>query len=141
MWRLISSAILILAIFPVFLYGLANNLIAYITPKLLVLKIKDAQFHSSVKFVWGLFFVPIIYIIQTLIFLMISGSWLYSTIYLISLPFTGFAAQAYFEWLTIILQDFRKWKLRNMNTETYIEIIKVHKAIVQKLNIIVNKYK
>ncbi|HQP04781.1 MAG TPA: lysophospholipid acyltransferase family protein [Bacteroidales bacterium] len=141
MWRLVASVILLLACLPVFLYGLLNNSIVYFVPKLLVLKIKDKQFHSSVKFGWGVIIGPILYLLQSVVFLLITGSWLYAALYLVSLPVTGFAAQAYFEWDSIIMQDFRKWKLRNLNTETYIQIIKTHKDIIHKLNIISNKYK
>lgn len=139
LFRLIVSSLLLLILSPVFVYGLLNNIIAYLIPKLLVTKIKDMQFHSSIKFVWGLLVIPIIYIIQFLIFKSISQSWNLALLYLFSLPISGFAAQAWFEWATIVLHDWRKLRMRKLYPSEYAKLKDLHNYIVESLDNIVAK--
>jgi 1-acyl-sn-glycerol-3-phosphate acyltransferase len=137
--RLLISSLLILVLSPIFIYGLFNNIIAYLIPKLLVTKIKDRQFHSSIKFVWGIFVIPIIYLIQFFVFYGIFHSWSLALIYLLTLPISGFAAQAWFEWTTIILHDWRKLRVRKMCPAEYLKIKNTHNFIVNILDSIVAK--
>jgi len=141
LFRLLISSLLILVISPIFIYGLINNIIAYLIPKLLVTKIKDMQFHSSIKFVWGIFVIPIVYIIQFFVFKAIFHSWIWSLIYLLSLPISGFAAQAWFEWITIVLQDWKKFRIKNLYPADYNKLKGLHNYIVEKLDIIVSNSK
>jgi len=138
--RLIASSLLLLVTIPVFLYGFINNFIGYIIPKILVLRIKDKQFHSSVKFVWGLFVLPLFYLIQTLIFYFATGHLVFSLIYIVSLPISGFAAQAWFEWLVIVLHDYRRIWLRKAKPETYAEIKELHSTICKIVSDIATIY-
>ena len=140
MIRLIASSLLLLVTIPVFLYGFINNFIGYIIPKILVLKIKDKQFHSSVKFVWGLFVLPLFYLIQTLIFYFATGHLVFSLIYIVSLPISGFAAQAWFEWLVIVLHDYRRIWLRKAKPETYADIKELHSTICKIVSEIATIY-
>jgi 1-acyl-sn-glycerol-3-phosphate acyltransferase len=136
--RLIISMVLLLAMSPIFIYGLLNNLLVYLPPKLLVVKIKDMQFHSSVKFIWGLLILPIIYIIQFFIFYAISTSWIWAFIYLLSLPISGFAAQAYFEWASLVANDWRKLLLKNRKPNELKKLIGLHTDIVHILDTIIS---
>jgi hypothetical protein len=130
--------VLLLAMSPIFIYGLLNNLLVYLPPKLLVVKIKDMQFHSSVKFIWGLLILPIIYIIQFFIFYAISTSWIWAFIYLLSLPISGFAAQAYFEWASLVANDWRKLLLKNRKPNELKKLIGLHTDIVHILDTIIS---
>ena len=87
------SILLLLLTFPVFLYGFINNVLFYGSVKLLLKKFKDRQFHSSVKFMFGLLICPLFHLIQALVVLAISGSLFWSLVYLVSLPLTAFAAR------------------------------------------------
>ena len=91
----LGSLVLLLITFPVFFYGLVNNILFYGGVKMLLRKFKDRQFHSSVKFVIGLAVFPLLHLIQALVVLAISGSLLWSVVYLFSLPLTGFAARVW----------------------------------------------
>ena len=136
--RLIVSILLLLIILPIFMYGFINNILVYLPPKLLVLKIKDTQFHSSVKFVWGLLILPLIYIIQFFVFFAISTSWLWAFVYLLSLPISGFAAQAYFEWASLVANDWRKLLLKNRKPNEFKKLIGLHTNIVNSLDTIIS---
>ncbi|MBI5219981.1 MAG: 1-acyl-sn-glycerol-3-phosphate acyltransferase [Bacteroidia bacterium] len=62
---------------PVFIYSYLNNILPVLPIKSFVKKIKEPQFHSSVKFGMSLFLFPIFYTIQTvLVFLLSGNSWI-----------------------------------------------------------------
>ena len=140
LFRLLMSSLLLLVLSPIFIYGLLNNLLAYFPPKLLVKGIKDVQFHSSVKFVWGLLVIPILYLIQFFIVPGIFSSWVWAILYLLSLPISGFLAKVYFEWTTLIVTDYRKLILKNNKTDEYLKLIRLHQEIAKTLDGIVLKY-
>lgn len=85
-----------LLMLPVFIYGWINNIIPWKLPLLVTGKIKDVQFHSSVKMVIGIFLFPIMYLIQSGIFALLAGSWQASLVYLASLPLSGWLAYTYY---------------------------------------------
>jgi len=116
-----SIALLFLSL-PVFLYGLVNNILFYGSVIPLLKKIKDRQFHSSVKFVWGLAISPFFYLIQAAVVYAIWGSWLWSLAYLVSLPVTGFAARVYVEKVRKTWQNVRLWRLRSFRQVDYKKI-------------------
>jgi 1-acyl-sn-glycerol-3-phosphate acyltransferase len=133
-FRLIWNALLLLAFSPVFIYGLLNNLIPYIIPKSLVLLVKDTQFHSSIKFVWALFMLPILYIAQALVFWAITDHLLWAVLYLISIGIFGMLAQLYIEWFSIIRRDLWLLKLRNTNKADYTKIKSLYKDLLKSLD-------
>lgn len=82
--------------FPVFLYGLINNLISYLLVKAIVKKfVREEAWIASIKFAAGLFITPVVYILQSLILLQLTGSILAAALYFISLPYTGILAYRY----------------------------------------------
>lgn len=133
-FRLIWNSFLLVLFFPVFLYGLINNLIPYILPKLLVLKFKDLQFHSSVKFVGGIVLLPLFYLIQTIIFSSFVDGWHWTLLYLISLPVTGLIAQFYHEWFALTRKDILLYKLKKTNTSQYRKIKALYHDIMSYLD-------
>lgn len=95
---LIPFSLAMLVILPLFLYGLLFNIIPYRLPLLLCRKFKDRQFHSTIKFVLGMFLFPIYYLILFILaWIFTSPGWI-KWIYLVSLPLMGIFAHTYFIW-------------------------------------------
>ncbi len=139
-FRILANTFILLISLPAFIYGLVNNIFTYFTPKLLVLKIKDKQFHSSVKFGWAIFFIPILYLIQIVIIgLFLKKFWLIVA-YAISLPVFGLLARVMSEWITILFEDYRLLRLRNLYPTKYEHIKKLHQNIILKLDLIVTHW-
>ncbi|MBN2697293.1 MAG: 1-acyl-sn-glycerol-3-phosphate acyltransferase [Bacteroidales bacterium] len=89
LWRYFT----LLVTFPVFLYGLVNNLFTYFIPGRLVKKVRDRQFHSSIKAGFSILVgFPLFYFLQTLLVGIITGPWWIWVLYLLSLYPTGKAA-------------------------------------------------
>jgi len=133
-FRLMWNALLLLVFSPIFVYGLVNNLLTYIIPKTLVLLIKDKQFHSSVKFVWALFALPIFYLTQAGIFWAITDNLLWALLYLASIGITGLLAQLYAEWFALIRRDLWYYKIKKTNPQTFKQIKSLHAEILNYLD-------
>jgi 1-acyl-sn-glycerol-3-phosphate acyltransferase len=139
-FRLIINTLIIILCLPIYIYGLLNNALVYFSPKLIVLKIKDKQFHSSIKFVWAVFLAPIIYLIQIVIFSLVIPNIYLIIAYAISLPLTGLLAQLIFEWIIILVEDWRLLKLRYFNKSEYKKLKQTHKNLILKLDSIINHW-
>lgn len=82
---------------PVFLTGLITNIIPYRLPLLFIKKIRDRQFHSSVKFVAGLVLFPVYYLLLFLAAVFLTrGVWWIEWVVLAGLPLSGLLAHRYF---------------------------------------------
>lgn len=79
---------------PIFLFAVANNILPYLLlQNFLKKKIKDPQFHSSLKFGFGLLILPVYYLVISLIPLIIFGK--YYMIYFAALVVSGLIAVKY----------------------------------------------
>lgn len=117
--RLLLLLVPVLAGLPLFLYGLINHLPAYALVHRLIKKFKDKQFHSSVKFLWGAFVLPLFYLLQTIIVgLLFSGSWP-AILYLISLPLTGVFARWYADSIKIYKMQWKYLLLKHRKKADY----------------------
>ncbi len=139
-FRLIINSFIMLICMPAFAYGLINNLFAYFIPKILVLKIKDKQFHSSIKFGWGVFIIPIIYAIQIAIIAIIFPKIWIILAYAVSLPVFGLIARVISEWLNILFEDWRLLKIRNFYPTDYKKLKNLHHDLILELDLIITHW-
>ncbi|MBN2746018.1 MAG: 1-acyl-sn-glycerol-3-phosphate acyltransferase [Bacteroidales bacterium] len=119
--KFILNSVLLVIGFPVFLFALLNTGIPYFLLKqYLNTKIKDPQFHSSLKFGFGLFVLPVYYLLISLIpFFILNGH--YFTYFLL-LVITGLTTVKYkllyrntrLHWGTIRARLFKQRKYRKM---------------------------
>lgn len=115
---MIGGIFVLVVSFPLFLYGLAFNFIFYEVPNLTLKKVKDEQFHGSVKYtislLTALFFMPL-YLILSLI--IVSPWWLAILIFL-SIPLTGLFAWNYYLFSRRIRGGLRiRSYIRNKNAD------------------------
>jgi len=82
----------------VFLYGFITNYLPYLLIEKATAKMKDVQFHSSVKLVAGLLLFPIYYFILFIpVWILTDPGWI-KWAFLASLPLTGLFAHAWYIW-------------------------------------------
>lgn len=92
-WKTLPfNALVLLLTLPIFVYGYLNNLIEIGIPYLASLKIKDKQFISSVRCVGAMLTFPLFYLIQLIVFALVTHSFIWSLAYLLSLPLSLIAA-------------------------------------------------
>jgi len=137
--NIISRALLFFVSLPIFLYGFINNILEYLLFTTLINKIKDKQFHSSVKFAISFTILPIIYFIQSGVFYAFNGNLLWTLAYLFSLPISAYFANKYrYNWLDYI-QDFILWINTIRNTEKFKDYTDSKNKLIQVLDRIYNQ--
>jgi len=128
---LIPFSLAMLVILPLFVYGLLFNIIPYRLPLLLCKKFKDPQFHSTVKFVLGMFLFPVYYLILFILaWIFTSPGWI-KWIFLVSLPLTGLFAHTYYIWWKK-LRSMWRYSLMTMVKNDQLQNMKVLRKDILK---------
>jgi 1-acyl-sn-glycerol-3-phosphate acyltransferase len=115
---LITGMIALFITFPLFLYGNIFNLTFLEIPNLQIRKIRDIQFHASVKYglslALALVFLPVFLILSFILF----SPWWVAVMIFMTLPVSGLFSWIYFLEFRRILGGIRIWNyLRNKNKE------------------------
>jgi len=104
---LIAGLIGIVVTFPLYLYGNIFNLTFLEIPNLQIRKIRDPQFHSSVRYglslILAIIFLPVFLILSLLIF----SSWWIGILIFLTLPLSGLFAWNYYLQFRRIIGGFR----------------------------------
>jgi hypothetical protein len=108
---LVGGVIALIVTFPLFLYGNIFNLTFLHLPDLQVKKIKDPQFHSSVRYGISLALAFVFLPLYLIISLFIFSSWWMGLLIFLTLPASGFFAWLYFLQYRRIMGGFRVRKL------------------------------
>jgi 1-acyl-sn-glycerol-3-phosphate acyltransferase len=123
---------------PLFVYGNIFNLTFLEIPNLQIRKIKDPQFHSSVKYGISLalafVFVPLYLILSLIIF----SPWWVGILIFLSLPLSGLFAWDYYLVLKRIIGGFKVRNLIKKNDREFVTLINNHKELtklVSELNV------
>jgi 1-acyl-sn-glycerol-3-phosphate acyltransferase len=128
---LIAGFIGIIATFPIFVYGNIFNLTFLEIPNLQIRKIKDPQFHSSVKYGISLalafIFIPLYLILALLIF---SPWWLGILIFL-SLPLSGLFAWDYYLVFKRIMGGFKARNLISIKNKAFETLRNNHLELIK----------
>jgi hypothetical protein len=132
--------LLMIISFPAYLLGLINNYVPYTIPSWYVRKIKDKQFHSSMKYVMGIIVFPLYYaLISVLAALIIPGAF-FSWLYIIFIPISGIFAYHYYIWIKKSGAKFRFLRhMKNVRGKAGDLILK-RKKILSFLDDLVQKY-
>lgn len=80
---------------PLALLGFLNNWPHFFIPQRFVTKIKDAQFHSTIKWGSGMFMLLVYYLILFILALIFLPFWWLKLIYILTLPSSGIFAVSY----------------------------------------------
>jgi 1-acyl-sn-glycerol-3-phosphate acyltransferase len=128
---LIADMLLLVLTFPLFVYGNIFNFTFLEIPNLQIAKIKDPQFHSSIKYgislAMAFVFLPIFLILCLLIF---SPWWLGILIFL-TLPFSGLFAWNYYLQFKRVIGGFRIRSFIKEKNRKFEDLKKSHTEIVK----------
>jgi 1-acyl-sn-glycerol-3-phosphate acyltransferase len=104
---LIAGVIGIILTFPLFIYGNIFNLTFLEIPNLQIRKIKDPQFHSSIRYGISLALAFVFLPLYLVISLFIFSSWWLGLIIFLTLPLSGLFAWNYYLQFRRIMGGFR----------------------------------
>jgi len=122
---------------PIFLYGLLNNYIPYIIPSKVAKKItkitKVEEYTAPVQMITGIFSFLIFYSLQIVFFYLSFQDLLWTFIYVLSLPITGFFALNYSYKLFSVRLQWRFWTLFYKENTLIKELILERKNLLKTL--------
>ena len=136
-WRSLS----LLLTFPFFLAGFITSALPYLLPVYLVRNVKDLQFHSSLKSGLGfLLLFPLVYVLETLAFGLISGFpwWAWIMFLLALLPVGQLALIWYLRLKKTIRGAWFRRQLRR-NRPVALQLVGLRKVIIEKTAKLVGK--
>ena len=137
---LLPLSVLMIAGLPLFLYGLINNIISYKVSNLMSPRFKDVQFHSTVKYVFGLAVIPFIYLFQfALVAIFAPGPGWIKWVYLASLLPAGIFAHEYFICLKKMRSLWKYWFLTVTRDKNLKNLKALRDEIIADTDLIVRK--
>jgi hypothetical protein len=129
-WRYLS----LIVTFPIFLAGFIPNALPYLLPGYLVRNVKDLQFHSSLKAGLGfLLLFPLVYVLETLAFALISGLpwWTWIAFLLVLLPMGKVALIWYLRLKKTLRGAWFRRQLRRSKPEA-LQLVELRKEIIEE---------
>lgn len=128
---LIAGMIGLIITFPLFIFGNIFNLTFLSIPNLQIAKIKDPQFHSSIRFglsfALATIFLPIYLILSFVLF----SPWWVSLLIFISLPLSGLFAWNYYLLYQRIKGGFRINNLMRAKDRKFIELRRKYTELIK----------
>ena len=127
---LIAGLIGLIVTFPLFVYGNIFNLTFLEIPNLQIRKIKDPQFHSSIRYGLSLLlafvFLPLYFVLSLLIF----SPWWMGWLIFLSLPLSGLFAWNYYLQFRRITGGFRIRRLIRQKDNDFDQLRKDHSELI-----------
>jgi 1-acyl-sn-glycerol-3-phosphate acyltransferase len=130
---LIAGMIGVLITFPLFIYGNIFNLVFLEIPNLQIRKIRDPQFHSSVRYALSLVLAFVLLPLYLVLSLIIFSSWWLGFIVFITIPLSGLFAWNYYLEFLRITGGFR---VRNYIKQKNSEFDKLRKNHTELVNLV-----
>jgi 1-acyl-sn-glycerol-3-phosphate acyltransferase len=131
-WLIVGLTALLIT-FPLFLYGNIFNLTFLEIPNLQIKKIRDPQFHSSIRYGLSLalafIFLPIYLILSAIIF----ASWWIGFLIFLTLPLTGLFAWNYYLKFQRIMGGFR---IRSLLKTKNREFVSLRQDFTELINLV-----
>jgi len=128
---LIAGMLGLIVTFPLFIYGNIFNLTFLEIPNLQIRKIKDPQFHSSVRYALSLILAFVFLPAYLILSLFIFSSWWLGLLIFLTLPLSGLFAWNYYLEFKRITGGFRIRNLIKQNDKEFEMLRKNHTELVK----------
>lgn len=133
--KLLTNLATLLLSAPLFLYGLVFNAPLFLLlDRLVRKKIKDPAFWSSFTFVAGIVLFPLVYLLGMLAVSPLLPGWLPKLLFLVSLPFAGKLAFAWYIGFLKTAGRLRWWKIKRHNVPLFNELTQKKQVITNWLD-------
>jgi 1-acyl-sn-glycerol-3-phosphate acyltransferase len=131
---LIAGMIGIILTFPLFIYGNIFNLTFLEIPNLQIRKIKDPQFHSSIRYAISLVLAFVFLPLYLILSLFIFSSWWLGLLIFLTLPLSGLFAWNYYLQFHRILGGFRIRSLIKEKNEAFNILRRNHSELINLID-------
>ena len=130
---LASTLVLIMGL-PIFIFGILNGGIYYYFIMKFMRKIKDKQFHTSVKFGLAAVIIPILFLIHSLIFWAITGVAIWALYFFIAALISAMIANKYRYLFRMVNKQWKVIFLSWFKSKEYKGIIKTRQSLLDLLD-------
>ncbi len=127
---LTGASLILLATFPLYIYGMAFNYIFIEVPKMPLKKIADQQFHSSIRYVVSLLLAFIFMPLYALIAFLLLKPWYLAVAVLVSIPISGLLAWNWSLLFRRVEGGFRIRRLIGSKNQRYIQLKKEYAQLM-----------
>lgn len=127
---LIAGLIGLVITFPIFIYGNIFNLVFLEIPNIQIRKIKDLQFHSSVRYGLSLLLAFVFLPLYLILSLIIFSSWWLGLLIFITIPLSGLFAWNYYLQYRRITGGFRVRYYIKHKVKEFDELRKNHTELI-----------
>ena len=133
--KLIFKALLLIILFPIYLFGFLNNIIPFKLPEPLKKKMNDKMFSSSVNFALSVIVTfPLWYLLLFAAAWAVSGRFLIAVAYIIATFCSLFFFYQYKKWLIKWWAAFRYWKMDKSDNKLLRRIKELKRDTIQYRN-------
>lgn len=120
--------LILLALSPLALFGFVNNFIPYFSPFLLTNRVKDRNFHSSLRFALYVFLFPIWYTVLIVLLCKYLDPWWLRIVYMLAVPITGIFSHHFYDYVKRVVA---MWRLVfNKGKHAYLKLSVLRQKIV-----------
>lgn len=133
---LIAGLLALIITFPLFIYGNIFNLTFLSIPDLQISKIKDPQFHSSVRYGLSLGLAIIFLPVYLIVCLLVFSQWWVALLVFLSLPLSGLFAWNYYLVYKRLKERFRIRTLSLQKDSKYMELRKRYNDLMNLIPLI-----
>ena len=124
----VLRTLILVALSPLALFGFVNNFIPYFSPFLLTNRVKDRNFHSSLRFALYLFLFPIWYTVLIILTFKYLDVWWQRVAYMLAAPFTGIFSHHFYDYMKRVGAMWRL--LFNKGKHAYLKLQVLRQKIV-----------
>ena len=114
---------------PLALFGFVNNFIPYFSPFLLTNRVKDRNFHSSLRFALYVFLFPIWYTVLIVLLCKYLDPWWLRIVYMLAVPAAGIFSHHFYDYLKRVGAMWRL--LFNKGRHAYLKLSVLRQKIVE----------
>ena len=114
---------------PLALFGFVNNFIPYFSPFLLTNRVKDRNFHSSLRFALYVFLFPIWYTVLIVLLCKYLDPWWLRVLYMVAVPITGIFSHHFYDYMKRVGAMWRL--LFNKGRHAYLKLNVLRQKIVE----------
>lgn len=132
---LVIQSLFWLAFLPLQMYGILSSYFPYKMPSLLIKRIKDKQFESSLNFGLSFFLFLIWYVLLFVVLLVLTDDWVLSIFALVSFPYAGLLAFYQYKF-SRKLQNSWRWKiLSKKNPDLMEQLLQQRQSLINQLKL------
>lgn len=135
LFSLITQSLFWLILLPLQMYGTMCNYLPYKLPSLLIKRIKDKQFVSSLNFGLSFFFFLIWYIFLFVLILLLTDDWVLSIFALISFPYAGLLAFYQYKFSRKLQKSWRWIIFSKNNPELMQQVLQQRQSLINQLKL------